>query len=109
MQTLVTQVASAPTVWTHRFVVGDHGVDPEPAGYAQNVGARHVGDGSGRQDRETGVGRHRIKRLPHEIESSVAEPREDLRGAGQVELSHIREQQEGDAQGLGHADGPFGW
>jgi len=68
-----------------------HGHGPEPARHAQYVGGAHVLKRRRRQQIEPRVGWNRIARFPNQIDFHVAQPRQNLRRAGQVELRDLRE------------------
>ena len=99
VQTLVTHCACSPDLAHpgHRSRRRrSPAMTPNPPGTHRMSGIRAVGEGRGRQDREAGIGRHRIERLGDQIERRIAQPRQHLRRAGQVELGDVGKQQEGD-------------
>lgn len=80
----------------------------EAAGHAQDVGARHLREGGGGVERKLRIGGHRRIRLGHQIKANIAQSRQHLRRAGQVELGDVGIEQEGDVQWLGHGCGSGG-
>jgi hypothetical protein len=71
-------------------------------GHADHVELRAVGEGRGRHDGETSVGRNRIERLPDHVQLGVGHAAQDLRGSRRVELREIGEEQDADMDGVSH-------
>ncbi|MEJ7597859.1 MAG: hypothetical protein WKG01_08130 [Kofleriaceae bacterium] len=63
------------------------------ARHDDDVERRTVGKRDGRQEREPGVGAHRLGVLPHQVHGGAGDPVQHLERAGQVELGQAGKQQ----------------
>lgn len=68
----------------------------EAARHAKDIGPHSRLERGTGQQWEASVGRHRIQRFCDQLQSCIRQARQDLRGAGQVKLCHLGEEEERD-------------
>ncbi len=106
MQTDVTYRAAARLLAQKSRVSGiGHQFDLAAAArHADHVELRAIGESRCRHDREAGIGRHRIARLPDHVHLGARHARQDLGRAGSIELGDVGIEQDADLDGLSHGD-----
>src|SRR5262245_59852044 len=81
-----------------RLRVIEEQVHPCAPRHADQIERRALRECGGRQNLHASVHRHRLAVLPHKMDLGIRKSREDLVGAGQVELGDVGEEQEADVE-----------
>ena len=82
-----------------RLRIIEERVHPCAPRHADQIKRRALRERGGRQNLHVFVSRHRLTVFPHEMDLGTGKFREDLVGAGQVELGDVGEEQKANVEG----------
>ena len=89
---------------SEHLVIVDHVVGAEPAGHADDIKLRAIGESRGRRQRQHAVACDRLDPFPDQVHLGAGHAGKDLHRPGEIELGHFWKYHKTNLQRFGHDD-----